>query len=332
MIYKSKNGKWVAKDVPRDVNPTYAKSLVQYLNSLDLLFCKAQKKSDFEFILTLLNIQGARDVGWNPFETTQDIFETFNKLKTKIKYNDEQLHLFLVLHGLILEASNFYDLLYNLLKVISGDRYSAFCFPDIKLGQGSKTRPMSVSEKIIKIQTLAKKLGLDENIKLLKDIFDKDLRNAIFHSDYCLYGEELRIQKPAKVYQVSDVMKLINKTIAYYETLEKLVEYHRASYTESRVIDAHPKFSNDPDEKAVVMVRKGTGVVGVKDNWTEEQIKRGKIPYNLCRILPYEQKMISKNPFISEFPPNKITRINKVLRLFPIPIRKHLLKFSDRLL
>jgi len=96
MIYKNKSGKWIAKGIPKDFNPTYTKSLVLYFNTLDPLFIKAQKKSDFEFILTLLNIHGTQDVGWNPFETTQDIFRTFHKLKAKIKYNDEQLHLFLV--------------------------------------------------------------------------------------------------------------------------------------------------------------------------------------------------------------------------------------------
>lgn len=332
MIYRNKSGKWAAKDIPKNFNLIYAKSLVSYFNSLDPLFVKAKEKSDFEFILTLLNTQGTRDVGWDSFETTQDIFETFNRLKTKVRYNDEQLHLFLVLQGLILEASYPYDLLYNLLRIISGNRYSAFCFPNIKLGKSGKTRPMFVSEKIDKIQVLAGKLGLKENTKLLKELFDRELRNAIFHSDYCLYDEELRIPESTRVYQISKLMKQINKTLAYYETFIKLVKIHRASYKETIVIDTHPDFSKDPDEKAVVMVRKGTGVIGVKDNWTREQIKQGKIPYSLCKILPYEQKMISKNPLISEFPPNKIERINKILKLFPIFIRKHLFKLSERFL
>lgn len=330
MIYKNENGAWTADKTPRSFNKIYAQSIVLYSNSLDPLFDKAKQKSEFEFILTLLNIQGTQDAGWDPFETTQDIFETFNKVKRKIRYRDEQIHLFLLLYGLILEASYPYEIIYNLFKVISGDRYSAFCFPDIKLGNRGKTRPMTASEKIQKIKEIAKKLNFENNISFFDDIFNKQLRNAIFHSDYCLYADEIRTQKPTGIYKVEYLMEKINKTLAYYETLINLVKMHKSSYKEAEIIDVHSQFSNDPKEKAVVMIRKNAGVIGLKDNWTKEQISQGKIPYRLCRILPYEQKMINKNPFISKFPPNKITRTNRILRIFPIFIRRHLLKFSGK--
>lgn len=332
MIKRDANGVWTAHNVPKGTNPTYAQALVDFFNTLDPLFSKAQEISDFEFIFTLLNIQGMQDAGWDPFETLQDIFKTFDKLRTKVKYNDEQLYLFLVLYGLILEASYPYDLLYNLLRVISGDRYSPFCFPDVRLGQTGKTRPMFASEKISKIREFGVKLNLGSNIQPLEDIFDKDLRNAIFHSDYCLYNDELRIPKPTKVYKISEVMKIINKALAYYESVVKLVKIYRASYEKSAIIKVHPNFSGDPDEKAVVMVRKGTGAIGIKDNWSREQIKAGKIPFNLSRLLPYEQKMLKENPFLTELPPNKVEKINKILVLFPIFIRRHLLKLSNRFL
>ncbi len=88
MLKRDKNGKWSATEIPNDFNPVYAKSLVEFLNTLDPLFAKAQEKSDFEFIFALLNIQ-AQDVSWNAFDTTQDIFETFTKLRAKIKYNNK---------------------------------------------------------------------------------------------------------------------------------------------------------------------------------------------------------------------------------------------------
>ncbi len=332
MIKRDSNGKWTASNIPVDMNPVYAKALVNFFNSLDPLFTKAQEKSDFEFIFALLNIQGMQDAGWDAFETTRDIFETFNKLKSKIKYNDEQLHLFLVLYGLILEASYPYDLLYNLLRIISGDRYSATCFPDGNKSNSGKPRPMSASDKINKIKELADKLGLKTNIQPLVDIFDKELRNAIFHSDYCLYNNELRLPRSSTIYKVEDVMAILNKTVAYYEVIIRLVKMYKASYENSEIIDPHPDFSADPEEKVVVMVRKGTGVIGIKSSWTQEEVAQGKIAFSLSRLLPYEQKMLQKDPTLVEFPENKVEKWNKFLHMFPVPIRKHLLPITKRFL
>jgi len=332
MLKRDENGQWTASNIPKGFNPVYAKSLVSFFNTLDPLFAKAQEKSDFEFIFALLNFQRMHDVGWNTFETTEDIFETFTKLRSKIKYNNEQLHLFLVLYGLILEASFPYDLLCNLLRIISGDRYSAWCYPDIKIGNLGKTRPVFASEKINKIKDMAKKLNLENNIKPLVEIYDKDLRNAIFHSDYCLYGDELRIPRSSKVYRVDDVMRLLNKTLAYYEVVVKLVKMYKASYKEPEIIGVHPDFSNDPDEKVITMIRKGTGVIGVRSNWTKEEVSRGKILFRMCHLLPYEQKMLQKDDMLVDFPENKVEKWNNFLRMFPNSIRKLLLPITERLL
>jgi len=332
MIKKDKKGIWTAHNVPTGTNPTYAQALADFFNTLDPLFSKAQEKSDFEFIFALLNFQGMHDAGWNAFETTQDIVETFHKLRSKIKYNNEQLYLFLVLYGLILEASYPYDLLCNLLRVISGDRYSASCFPDIINNKSGRSRPMFASEKLNKIKGLAKTLGFEANIKPLDDIFDKDLRNAIFHSDYCLHEEELRIPRSSSVYKVKDIMAILNKTVAYYEVIVRLVKIYKASYEEPEIINLHPNFSSDPDEKIVVMVRKGTGAIGLKSNWTQEEIAHGKKPFSMSRLLPYEQKMLCNDPTLVEFPENKVEKYNKILRLFPEPIKRRLLPIFERML
>lgn len=332
MIERDKNGHWTVSNIPRSFNPVYTKSLIEFFNALDPLFAKAQEKSDFEFIFALLNFQGMHDAGWDAFETTRDIFETFNNLKSKIKYNNEQIHLFLVLYGLILEASYPYDLLCNLLRIISGDRYSAFCFPDIKNNKSGRSRPMFASEKLNKIMGLAKKQGLETNLEFLARIFDKELRNAVFHSDYCLYNDELRIPRSSTVYKVDDVMSIINKTVAYYEVIVRLVKIYKASYEQPKIIDPHLDFNGDPDEKIIVMIRKGTGAIGLKSNWTQEEISKGKIPFCVCRLLPYEQKMLRKDPSLVEFPENKVKKWNDFLRKFPIPIRRYLLPITERFL
>lgn len=213
MFYKDINGLWKFSKIPKHFNPIYAESLEKYFNCLDPLFEKAQKKSDFEFILSLLNISGYQDAGWIAFETTEDIFLFFNKLKNKIRYGNERLYIFLLLYGLIVEASYPYDLIANLLNVASGNRFLRNNFPDKKTSR-NKSRPQLTGEKINKLIEMAYKINIEKAIEPIIEVFDRELRNAIFHSDYVIYGKEIRIPSSKKIFMRSEVIALINKAIA----------------------------------------------------------------------------------------------------------------------
>lgn len=327
MFYKDK-GNWVCGKIPRNSNPIYIESLTVYLNCLDPLFSKAKQASNFEFILTLLDISGTKDCGWDASETTQEIFKTFNSLKKRIKYSDEQTYVFLLLYGLIVEASFIYDLLSNLLNVVGGGRYNRDNFPSKK--RGGNLVPQSPSEKIRKLLKQSSALKIPKALKELDDIYDRELRNAVFHSNYSLYDEEIRLLEANKRYSTTEIHALINKTLAYYEAIVFLRKYYRNSYTKPEVIDVHPDFSPDTREKAIVMVREGAGVIGIKDIWTKQQIDQGKIPFSLLKLLPYEMKMFSDDPFRTEFPVNKIDKTNKLLKRTPIFLRKRLIKIIER--
>ena len=316
MFYKDQDGKWKFLKVPKHFNPIYAKALEKYFNCLDSLFKKAQEKSEFEFILSLLNITGQQGPGWEPFETTKDIFRFFNKLKKKIKYGKESLYLTLLLYGLTIEASYPYDLIMNLLTVASGERFTTKNFPDKKIGK-NKTRPQFPSEKINKILDKAQTINLEHTVVPIVEIFNKELRNSIFHSDYTIYGEEIRIPQ---IYKRSDIIALINKSLAYFETILNLKEFYRLLYTEPKTINVHPEFC-DPNAKATVMVREGTGVIGIRiDN------------AHIALLLPYEQKLLEEKPDLNMFPPNKIDRLNRYIRFIPIPIRRKVIRYYERIL
>lgn len=166
------------------------------------------------------------------------------------------------------------------------------------------------------------------------DVFDRELRNAIFHSDYSLYGGELRLTGAKlgveRVYKHDELSVLFNKALAYFETFKILMSTYISSYQIPKIIPVHPDFSNDPEEEAVTIIRKGYGLVGLKDNWTLEQIKRGKIPFRMGRFLRYEVRMLDKNPILAVLPPNRIKRINSILRFLPNFWRKEIIKFIEK--
>jgi hypothetical protein len=85
-------------------------------------------------------------------------------------------------------------------------------------------------------------------------------------------------------------------------------------------------FGGHPDEKAVTIVRKGHGLVGIKDNWTMEQLKRGYIPFRIGIFYPYEEKLLSKDPLLATLPLDKVERINAILKILPKFLSKYIVK------
>ena len=75
-----------------------------------------------------------------------------------------------------------------------------------------------------------------------------------------------------------------------------------SQYQEPKVIDVHPGFKSFENEKGMVIVRKGYGAVGIKDNWTLRDLAMGKIPYSIGNFYPEEKTVLDSNPLLSMLP------------------------------
>ena len=323
-VIKNKNGIWEWKSKGKRFNPIYKEAVIKYLNNLDPLFEKAKETCEFEFILTLLRVRGLQDPGWDPYENTLEVFRCIYKIKNKVRDFNTIRHIYLLLYGHIIEASEPYEILANLINVVSGGRFIIDNFPD--KSRGRYKIPQSPSEKIDKLKEAANRINLGQTIFPLEDIFDRELRNAIFHSDYSLYNGEVRIRKPVKSYSHEEINTIINKALAYHEAFSNLYFMHIKMYEEPKVIPVHPEFSDDPSERAITIIRKGYGLVGMKDNWSEEEIKMGHIPHRIGRFHKYEVRLLEKNPFLTILPKDKIIKTNKFLKFLPKLIIKYIIR------
>lgn len=323
-VVKNKDGKWELRNPDRGVNPIYQDSYMSYLNALSPLFEKAQDTCEFEFINTLLRVRELEGPGWDPFENTQRAFECISKLKKRIKDFYTTRHLFLWLYGHIIEASEPYEILANLINVCEGERFCLNNFPNKK--RGRYRIPQSPSEKIDKLEQMASKINMSNCIFPLRDVFDRDLRNAIFHSDYSLYKGEVRIRKPTKVYSHDEVMKVLNKGLAYFESFISIFRSYIRSYDKPKVIEVHKGFGGHPNEKAVTIIRKGHGLVGLKDNWTREELRRGHIPFRVGCFYRYEIKILDEDPLLAILPVDRTERANNILKILPKFISRRLAK------
>ncbi len=300
---RNDNGSWEFKIEDTDrvaldrFHPSYVDAMPRYFTALDGAFTKAKEKSEFEFLLTLFRVRGVNNTGiGDAYETTLRAVPRIYEIHNRTEDFEAARHLQLWLYGHIVEASEPYEILANLVGVTLGDRFRSYFYP-YKVG---KTKPDSPDAKIQHIEKSAEKAGIPEIVIPLKEIWDRNLRNAIFHSDYVLHSGEVYIRD--RVYTHEEIMTLVTRAVVYHESLSGLYRLHIASYGEPKTISVHPDFSRTPGEKGIVIVREGHGAVGIQSAWSKEEIARGRIHWRIGRFSRDELQLLERDPTLALLP------------------------------
>ncbi|MGO8930522.1 MAG: hypothetical protein ACLQU3_26970 [Limisphaerales bacterium] len=261
----------------------FNESAIRYVNCFDPVFRAAKSACEFEFVHALLGVRGMQDMNWDPFETTRRAIPAMIKLHAKLEEFETQRHLGLWMYGHIVEASEPYERLANLIAISQGERFKICRFPAYKNG-----RPQSPGEKIRILDKMGKAAGLSSAADPLKETWDRELRNSVFHADYGLEGDSVIIPAARHRYTHEQIMTLINRALAYHHALVMLIDIYRETYECPILIPVRPKFGSFPNERATVVVKEGKGAIGLKHAWTAEAISRGHIPW-FFGIVGYDE-------------------------------------------
>lgn len=287
------------REVAESSHPSYFEALPRYLTALDPAFERAREVSEFNFLLSIFAVRGMQDAGWDPYETTVRAIGAIRDVHRQID-GEANRHLALWLYGHIVEASEPYEFLSNLIDIAGGGAYKSDRFPPRTNGV-----PLSPQTKIARLEAQAKAAGMSDVILPMSEVWSRDFRNAMFHADYSLHGSEVRTIRPTRAYSHDAVMTLVNRALAYHEAMTLLRKTHVESYTEPKRIPADPEFTRTTGEQAVVIVRQQYGATGLKDGYTAEQLKRGYIPYQLGRFSREEMDLLDSDPMLALLPPRK---------------------------
>lgn len=276
--------------------PAYLEAVPRYLAALEPAFQKAKERCEFEFLMSLLRVRGLQDAGWDPYETTIRAIPALKQASERADSFEARRHIGLVMYCHILEASEPYELLSNLIGVAVGERFKTQRFP----------RKIMPTKKIESLAKQAQEAGMPQVAQPLQELWDRDVRNAISHSDYSIYGSEVRILSPSKILAKDEVGKLINGSLAYHDALEGQYNNAIAAYTEPKRIRVHPGFSRVPgrEEYAVVIVRQGHGAVGLKHGWRREELSEegNRITWLVGRFTREESALLDKDPDLALLP------------------------------
>ncbi len=149
---------------------------------------------------------------------------------------------------------------------------------------------------------MATPLGLTDSLSPVREAWNRDLRNAIGHSDYTVHGSELRTIRPTGLYSRDELFGQIASAVAYHAALARLHEYHVASYTEPKLVPLHPGWGLPDSARGLVIVRENYGLTGLKQAMTREQVARGGIQFSLAKGTREELDALSADPELAFLP------------------------------
>jgi hypothetical protein len=125
-------------------------------------------------------------------------------------------------------------MLANLLDVIRGERFNGSRFPP-----GAGGRPQPVASKIDQLEALARRAGHRGSMSPLREIYDRALRNAVFHADYALHGGRIDLTAERRTVEHEEFSRLLNRALAYHDAIEHLHRTQVRSYRDPIVIPVH---------------------------------------------------------------------------------------------
>jgi hypothetical protein len=102
------------------------------------------------------------------------------------------------------------------IDIAQGGTFFTVRFPPNKRGV-----PQTPGDKIAQLKKASKAAGMPGIITPMQEVWDRQLRNAIFHSDYSVHGREVRFKKDGMpcTYGHEQVLTLVNRAVAYFTAL-----------------------------------------------------------------------------------------------------------------
>lgn len=220
-------------------------------SALRKLFGAARSRDELHFALSLNpEFRGMRDAGWSSAQEAHIAFADYlgflqegepSRLKTRVA---------LGFYCHIAEASGFYEIPKNMLRVAEGKRYNMEPFCDlVKIHRYTGNQIAPNANKILRdLASHAAIIGHQELAEVFRDAFDPAIRNAYVHADYVVWVEGIRLgarHGPLREISYAKFTALFERGINFFEILRQLVQEYVTSYDPPKVIRA--RLADEPE-------------------------------------------------------------------------------------
>lgn len=232
------------------------------------LFEAARIKHELHFAMALMpEMRGMQDAGWNTAAEAHHAFDEYLEFLDKQEQSRTKCRVALGFYCHIAEASGFYEVPKNMLRIAEGKGHVLWPFMDLVQAHkitGDKIAPNA--NKVLKdLAGHAKTLGFDELSEVFRDAFDPDLRNAYAHADYVVWNDGLRLPKRnggyARKIPWEEFNTLFERGINFFHILRHVVSEYVESYNPPKTIKT--SLNNEPAMNWTIYSDPKTGAFGI---------------------------------------------------------------------
>jgi len=233
------------------------------------LFEAARNTDELQFVLCLFQeMRGMREFGWSTADESRVAFRQYIEHLAGLPNSDPMaVRISLSLYSYLSESAGVYETTKNMLRIVTGLYHHAMPFSDLVAQHkitGERISPNA--NRIMKdILGHANEAGHIDLSSVIQEAFDPDLRNGYAHADYVVSQEGIRLPRrnggSFRIVDYDTFATLINKSVAFFEVLNHLVQESMESYTEPRLIFGK---MNRVDPPMWAVVRQTDGRFGFK--------------------------------------------------------------------
>lgn len=234
------------------------------------LFSIAKEKEEMQFAMALNpEFRGMQDAGWSTAEEAYRALDQYLELLQKLPSSPIKVRLALSLYSHLSEASGFYEVPKNMMRIASGEDYNLWPFQHLvvrHVESGAVIAPNA--NKVMKdLLGHAQDLGLDTLKLVMLETFDSDLRNGYAHADYIIWNDGIRLRKRngghPSVVSLDDFTLKLNKAITFFQTLKDAMMESIRSYATPKRIEGRMNKSA-PAMPAVISYDVATGAFSIE--------------------------------------------------------------------
>lgn len=204
--------------------------------------------------------RGAQDAGWSTaitaYEVRNELVE-FDKRGTQLSV--PELRQVLCLYSQLAEAGGVYEGLLNLMGVIQLKPYNLWPFQNLVRVKQSPKRIIGPNANAMfrHLATVASDIGMKRLSELLEVTFRDDIRNGIFHADYIIAADGLRLRRrnggAAVVVTYEEINVALTNALNFFNLFEAFQQTGRESFRPAREIIG--RFSSNPPMPYTVELR-----------------------------------------------------------------------------
>ena len=215
----------------------------QAIRAFRELFTRARNRDELQFAFALSpEFRGAQDPGWNTAHEAQRAFGDYLEFIRGERRPSIRARVALGFYSHLSEASGFYEIPKNLLRICDGEKYGVWPFARLVTNHkltGQKIAPNS-NKIICDLVGHAEESNQHNLAEVFRDAFDGDLRNAYAHADYVIWNDGIRLPKrnggAHRVVSWEEFGLRLDRAISFFQSLNQVLDENIRSYNPAQAI------------------------------------------------------------------------------------------------